>query len=133
MKSTYLINAEYQAALEAYQQAIKDANHVDGLTKKFNSAIADLKQNGIAADSTARINKGDQPKPEYQRASGQVSDELKKIAQESATINALKEQVASTEQALAAAKKKEASDLILGIIFLIIGVGAVIFLVVKCS
>ena len=75
----------------------------------------------------------DQPKPEYQRASGQVSDELKKIAQESATINALKEQVASTEQALAAAKKMEASDLVLGIIFLIIGVGAVIFLVVKCS
>ena len=74
----------------------------------------------------------DQPKPEYQRASGQVADELKKIAQESATINALKEQVASTEQALTAAKKKEASDLILSIIFLIIGVGAVIFLVVKC-
>jgi len=63
---------------------------------------------------------------------GKSLTNLKKIAQESATINALKEQVASTEQALAAAKKKEASDLVLGIIFLIIGVGAVIFLVVKC-
>jgi hypothetical protein len=133
MKTTYLLNPEFQPSIKAYQRALKEIGQADELSKTVNGTVAELEKMGIAAGSPPLSSGSDGPKEQFQHAGVEVSRLLGEVARESAMKRTLENQIQAAEQSLAAAKKLEKARRIKTIVFVVIGILFLLFILSQCK
>jgi|GEM_PF-3476852 len=128
MKTTYLLDSEFEPPVEAYQKSLAQLSQAKSLSEKFSATAAKVEKAGVSAGPPPLAVRPDQAKEQFQRAAGAIPPLLQEVVKEAAMIQTLETEILSAEQKLATALKLENAKRVKLIVFSIVGLFVLFFI-----